>query len=235
MFKVAIVEDQEEDCKLLRNYLCRYEQEKKTGFHIDIFHDGMSFVSEYKPVYDIVFMDIGMPQMDGLSAAKFLRKMDEYVCLVFITNMAQYAINGYEVNAVDFLVKPIVYFRFAVMLEKAIWNSGIRRKRYVGIETQEGLVKVSFSQIFYVESEKHYVTFHTREGDIRSRGSIRDIAERLSGGIFARCHASYLVNLDYVMRVELDKVILQTGDLPLSRTYKKEFLDEFTRYLGGIH
>lgn len=235
MFHIAIVEDCQEDSLQLKRYLSRYEQEKGTKFKVSCVDNGMDFIDEYDPDYDIVLMDIEMPYLDGMSAAKKMREIDQSVCLIFVTNMAQYAIDGYEVDAMDFLVKPITFQHFALKLEKALWNCSVRKERYYGVQTQNGVIKVPLTQIYYVESEKHYLKFHTWSGIYRSRGSIKELAAEFPGETFVRCHASYLVNLDYVTRVAQDNVQVKDVKLPVSRACKKEFTDAFTRYLGGLH
>lgn len=119
MWNVAIVEDEAESSELLRAFLERFEKEAKVSLSVSSFADGMDFISDYTPKYDLVLLDIDMPHLNGLAAAKKLRKMDDDVLIVFVTNLAQYAIRGYEVEALDFLVKPVDYTAFAAMMHKA--------------------------------------------------------------------------------------------------------------------
>lgn len=109
MIKIAIVEDCEQDLECIRRYLHQYAEEHRCAFHIASFSDGMSFDSEDE-VFDIVFMDIRMPHMNGLETAERLRKRDKKTCIIFLTNMAKLAIKGYQVDALNFIVKPINYF-----------------------------------------------------------------------------------------------------------------------------
>lgn len=235
MYRIAIVEDCPEDSDLLVEYLTRYEQEQGEGFRIEQFSNGLNFVEDYRPDYDIVLMDIEMPYLDGMATARKLREMDSAVCLIFVTNMAQYAIEGYEVGALDYLLKPIPYQHFALKLERAIRNREARRERYFGIQSPEGFIRLPVSHIYYVVSEKHYLCFTTQEGIYRQRGSLKELSTQLPGQTFARCHTSYLVNMDYVERVGQSTVTVKGQELPISRTCKKEFMDSFARYLGGNH
>ena len=201
MLNIAIVEDNAEDSRILRELLSRYEQENGCNFQISCFSDGMSFLDDYEPKYDIVMMDIEMPRMDGMVTARALRAQDPAVCLIFITNLAQYAISGYEVDAIDFLLKPLQYFPFSTRLEKAIRTCGLWKERSVAVETQNSLVRLPLDEIYYVESEKHYLTFHTKQGDYRSRGTIKSLIPELPQETFSCCHASYLVNLLHVEQI----------------------------------
>ena len=118
MFKVAIVEDDRVASDTLKEYIERFAAEKNEKIEAEVFEDGLKFIGGYKPVYDIVFMDVVMPGINGIETAKKLREIDNGVVLVFITSMAQYAINGYEVDAADFLLKPVSYFTFSLKLAK---------------------------------------------------------------------------------------------------------------------
>ena len=120
MIRIAIVEDEAAYAEQLEGFLHRYEEEKKEAFEITRFSDGDSIVHNYKAKYDIILMDIQMKFMDGMSAAGKIRKSDTEVIIIFITNMRQYAILGYAVDALDYVVKPISYFAFSERLGKAI-------------------------------------------------------------------------------------------------------------------
>ena len=126
MVFVGIVEDEAESLATLKEGLARYQRETGVEFKTTCFRDAELFLTNYKPVYDIVFMDIMLPGMTGLEAAKRLRKYDEDVCLIFTTTMAQFALKGYEVNAQDYFVKPFAYYDLKMRLDRVI------RKLHVG-------------------------------------------------------------------------------------------------------
>ena len=235
MLHIAIVEDDAADSQLLQELLRQYEREHECAFRVTCFSDGMSFMDEYEAVYDVVLMDIEMPRLDGMATARKLRELDSTVCLIFITNLAQYAIQGYEVDAIDFLLKPLEYFQFALRLEKAIRTCGLWKQRSIAVDTQDALIRLPLNELYYVESEKHYLTFHAKRGDFRCRGTIKSAMEELPQETFARSHSSYLVNLNYVERVDRKQVIVHGEALPVSRSCRQALMDAFTRYLGGGH
>ena len=105
MVNIAVVEDNEREREILTEYLKRFSPQ----FAIEVFSSAVIFLTDYTPKYDIVFMDIDMPCLDGMSAAAKMRKLDDRTCLIFVTNLAKYAIKGYEVQAFDFMVKPLTY------------------------------------------------------------------------------------------------------------------------------
>lgn len=106
MIKIAIVEDEAMYAKQLEEFLHQYETENQEAFEITIYSDGDQIVNKYKSQFDIILMDVEMKFMDGMSAAEEIRKMDSEVVIIFITNMAQYAIRGYAVDALDYWYAP---------------------------------------------------------------------------------------------------------------------------------
>ncbi len=234
MLQIAIVEDDAGDSQRLAGFLKRYEEERQQQIRFSLFSDGLSFISDYKPSYDIVLMDIAMPNMDGMQAAHRLREMDGTVCLIFITNMAQYAIAGYEVNALDFLLKPVEYLRFAAKLDKAIENCSLISDRTLLFRTGNDYVRVRLSAICYVKSDKHYAYLVTQEAEYRVRESMKEMEQMLPRERFVRCDNSYIVNLAYVKRINRDSVQVGPYMAPVSRPRRKELVNAFTRYLGEL-
>ena len=107
MYRIAIVEDEAPCREELRGYIERYGQEHGQEFSVYPFADGSEILQNYEPRYDVILLDIEMPRVGGMEAAQAIREVDENVVLVFITNMAQYAIKGYSVGALDFVMKPV--------------------------------------------------------------------------------------------------------------------------------
>ena len=118
--KLAIVEDRQEHVDRLQSFIEKYREEHNEQFQIFIFSDGLKFLDAYKRGFDIVFMDINMPHIDGMETAKRLREIDKNTCLIFITEHSSFAVSGYEVSAFDFILKPVEYARFAEKLKKPV-------------------------------------------------------------------------------------------------------------------
>lgn len=235
MIRVAIVEDDLNDAGRLISFLSQFEGEKKVELKPTHFQDAESFlktISDEK--FDIVFMDIEMPGMDGLSCAAEFRKIDGLAALIFITNMAQFAIRGYEVDALDFVVKPIDYFPFKVKLEKALrLVSANPDSKTIIVAGKKGTEVLRLSEVTYVESDGHSVIYHTANGEYRDHTSLRDAEGNLSPYGFSRISGSFIVNLRHVNEVRNNEVKLGEILLPLSRSKKKDFLDDFATFLGG--
>ena len=236
MIAVAIIEDEDKEMDNIVSALKRYETEEDVKFNISVFRDAELFLTNYKPVYDIVFMDIMLPGMNGMQAAHRLRKFDEGVSLIFLTNMAQFAIKGYEVSAVDFIVKPFRYFDLKMRLDRV--RRAIKdRQPFVKVTIPGGMKSVDIDDIYYIESSGHQLTYHLRDGQITARGGpIKKLAEEMEQFGFARCGVSYLVNLRHCTEASGNDVVVGGDTLHITRGKKKEFVDHLEKFIdkGGV-
>lgn len=234
MKNIAIVEDTPGDAALLEQYVDRFAGDFGIPCKVTAYQNGVDFIGDYKPDFDVVFMDIEMPFYDGMATAKKLREIDKYVGIVFVTNMAQYALNGYEVGALDFILKPVTYFNFADKLKKAFGRIRRRQEQEIIINLSDtSMVKVPVSDIYFIEKEKNYMVFHTADGVYRQRGTMKSIEEALSDGTFSKCNIGCLVNLSHVRKTTKTSLFAGREELPVSRQYRKSFMDALMRYLGG--
>ncbi len=231
--KVAVVDDTREDIRQLKDYIDRFGKEEGQVFTVDTCSGAEEFLTAgIHP--DLLLLDIDMPGMKGIDLARRLRKQGDDTVLVFVTRMPQYALDGYQVDAVDYILKPVSYPEFALKLKKAIRYVQLRRDVRLALNTVEGVVPVSCMDILYVESDLHYLTYHLKTTDYRVRGTLGKAEKELPPELFARCNNSYLVNFRYVKAIEKEDVVVEGRRLKISRGKKAEFLDRFTRYLGGI-
>jgi DNA-binding LytR/AlgR family response regulator len=201
--------------------------------NIVTFSDGDEIVENYKAEYDIILLDIEMKFMDGMTAAEHIRKVDPEVVIIFITNMAQYAIKGYTVNATDYVLKPVSYFAFSQRLDKVVSRLDKRVKKYLAIGVKGGTVKLYISDICYIESQGHRLIFHTKTEEHVMFGTMKEIEEKLSDRDFYRCNKGSLLNLEHVDGVQDGVVVVNGEKIVISRGRKKEFMEALTNYLGG--
>ena len=190
MLKVCVVEDDEASSKQLQRYVKHYFEEIGESYKLSVYKNGLDFISDYMGDCNIVFMDIEMPHLNGMQTAKKLRAVDSDASLIFVTNMAKYALKGYEVDALDFMVKPVEYFNFSLKMDKAVRVQKKFENGSLCVETENGIVKLNASEIKYVETDGHFVLYHAEKGNYRVRASMRDTEKRLAGFGFVRCNSS---------------------------------------------
>lgn len=231
--KIAIVEDEASATQSLKDCLMRFSKENDIDFDIVCYSEGLSFLDENES-FDLIFMDIEMPHMNGIEVAKKFRTMDEHVALIFVTNMAQYAIQGYEVDAIDYVLKPIKYARLAALMKKTLRIIGLVQEQSIVLKTTGGMRKIYLSSIYYIEITDHLLIYHTNQGDIEIWGTISGAEEMLPKDSFCRCSHSTIVHLKYVTGTDKDIVYLTDKKIPvnISHAKKKDFLSRFNRYVG---
>ncbi|HJA67334.1 DNA-binding response regulator [Lachnoclostridium sp. An169] len=236
MIHAAIVEDEKEHMELLQSYLNRYASEHSVRFRTDGYADGIDIVSDYKGGYDVIFLDIQMKHMDGMTAAERIRHLDEDVAIIFITSTVQFAVQGYLVDALGYVLKPVPYLAFEQLMNKAVKKIRARKeKNHITLDTECGMLRLATDQICCLESQKHAVIVHCEKETYRTAGPLKRFDEELSGQGFSRCHNAYLVNLSHVNAMTPSSVRLSDGEeLPVSRARKKAFMDALTDYIGGI-
>lgn len=232
MITIAIVEDEETYAKQLTEYIEKYEKESGNSFQVVCFSDGDEIVENYRSEYDIILMDIQMKFMDGMSAAEEIRKKDTKVIIMFITNMTNYAIRGYQVDAMDYILKPVSYFAFSQKLERAVKRIPPKSGAYVMVNTSEGVVRLEVSSIYYIESEGHNLIYHTLDGEIRERAKMQDAEEKFVPNGFFRSNKGYLVNLKYVEGIRDGGCVINGETLLISRARKNDFMTALTQYMG---
>ena len=233
-YQIAIVEDNKETSDDLKNKLQSFEKEENLTFHVQQFPDGLSFMNSFHSQFDLVFLDIEMPYMNGMEVAKRMREYDEKVMIVFVTNLAQFAVDGYQVNAFDFIIKPVTYANFKMKL-KRIQNQLEHQNSdsFVMVQTRNFTKKVKTSHILYLEVQNHDVVIHLEEEDLQLRSTLNSWEEKLPKKSFVRCNSYTLVNLAYVDNIEGDELTVNGKKIRISRGKRTRFLNSFGQYLGG--
>ena len=232
--KFAIVDDEKKAADIIEKYVNMYAVENHYEIQTETFHNPHEFLEQYRGEYDLVFLDVEMPGLNGIETAKELRRMDGNVVLMFITNMAQYAIRGYEVEAVDYVLKPLSYADFVLKVRKALRYIARNEDTNVKISTKDAIVHLAVSDIYYIEVRSHYLIYHTTRENYTARGVMKEAEEQFSKYHFARCSHGYLVNLKYVQSVTGNIVTVAGEELVLSRSRKNDFMAEFARFIGGM-
>ena len=184
--------------------------------------------------FDIIFLDVQMRFLDGMTTAKLIRQQDSEVAILFITNMAQYAIRGYEVDAMDYMLKPVSYTTFCQRMGRVLSRLKQRVKHFITVPIKGGAMKLAVDDIYYVESQGHRLIYYTKNGSYTSSGTITEAERTLEGMHFFRSNKGYLLNLECVDGIQDNCAIINGQKLQISRSRKAAFLDALTRHIGGV-
>lgn len=234
MLRIAVVEDDKTYAAQLKEYLVRYGTEKNQKISVALFPDGEDIVTDYSAEFDIILMDVEMTFMDGMTTAERIREKDNEVVIIFITNMPQYAIQGYKVDALDYVLKPISYFAFSQRIDRALTRVKKKEATYITVAQKGGKKKLNVDKICYVEVRDHDLIYHSTKGDIVTKSSMEEAEDTLGGTKFFRCNRCYLVNLEYVEDFRGNDVTVASDVIQVSRARKKAFMDALNDYMNEV-
>ena len=230
MINICIVEDEREHYEVLSNYISKCTGGDAGNYNVNWVTDGIDLVDDYKSQYDIIFLDIQMKHLNGMEAAEKIRAIDKEVVIIFITSTVQYAVQGYSVDALGYVLKPVPFVAFQKLFEKAIERVRARQKKtFIMISSEDKQLKLDCDSIVFIESQRNNVLIHCTDNEYVTLGPLKRFEEMLEGKGFSKCHNAYLVNLSKVEAVQKDEIVLSSGDrLHVSRARKKEFMVELT-------
>ena len=235
MLNIIILEDQAEQAERLSRMLEKYAKvHDGLSYNLKVYDRSIPFITEYRCDADLIFMDIQIPDMLGMEAAKKIRQMDDRVMIIFITMLTQYAIEGYSVGAFDYVLKPVRYEEFSTKMDRACRMLAHQNTSMtLEVRTKEEIRRVNADEITFIEVSNHDVLIHTDSEIIRQWGNLKSYEEKLAPVHFVRCGASFLVNLKYVRAVNGNTVMVHGHELPISSSKRKEFLIALAQYKGG--
>ena len=235
MLKIIVLEDENAQLAILKKYLHLYSQNNPSfEYSLTAYERGVLLLTDYCRDADLIFLDIRVPDMPGIDVARKIREIDDKVMIIFVTSLEQYAIDGYSVNAFDYILKPLQYSSFSAKLKRALNVLSYREPSLMlDLRTKEGGRRVSADCITYVESSGHDILFHAGDETIKQWGTLTKYETILKDARFVRCNTSFLVNLKYVKGIRKDLVDVSGELLPISRSRRKDFLAALAQYKGG--
>lgn len=232
--RVAIVEDDSSAAGTLKAFLEQYAVETRTGFQISEYSSGDAFLAGNES-FELVFMDIDMPGADGMTTARRLRASGRDAALIFATNMAEYAIEGYSVAAAEYMLKPLEYGLFKRKLARVLQTIYDKKPKTVVLELPNGVMQLTVADLSYIEVTGHRAVIHTAQGSIELRKPIGELEKLLSPYDFMRCNQCYLVNPAHVTAIRDGFVFIGGERLAISRNRKKNFMAAFAGWAGKHH
>ena len=227
--RIAICDDQAECRQLLISAI--RDCIPAMGIVTDSYKDSLSFLQDFgKRTYDLVFLDIEMPQMDGITLAKRLRAMNGEVPIVFLTSHLEYALEGYEVNALRYLTKPIRTDKLREVLSHV--EEQMAKQRTLWLKTELGEEKVAVRDILYMEAQNQNIMICTKGGSYNVRYNMADYEKELETDGFFRIHRGYLVSLGHIKNIGKNEVTMNDRTvLPVSRTKDKPLREALFQYI----
>lgn len=234
MIRIALVEDDAASRTELQQYLARYAKDAGVKFSITVFTDGEAIVNGYTANYDVILMDIVMPGLNGMEAAERIRQADSEVVIIFITSTPHYAMKGYLVDALDYVLKPVSYYAFSQRIDRAIARMHKRRKTFISVQVRGGVKKIDLSDITYIEVQDHDLMFHLTGETFAAKGTLSEVERTLPPERFFRCNKCYLVNLEYVQEVQASDILVGEDFIQVSRARKKPLLDALNNYINEV-
>ncbi|MBP5693923.1 MAG: response regulator transcription factor [Bacilli bacterium] len=234
MTHVTIIDDKLEDRIKLELCLREFFERNHKPYVIQSFENGLDFLDKYKCNEHIIFIDIDLPFLDGMSLAKKIRERNNKVVIIFISSLAHFAIRGYEVSALDFIIKPFEYTTLEHRLIRAMnaIDKTIESGLILKLATDGGNVVCDPYSIEYIEKDKNYLIFHTTKNIYKVRGTLHQYEKLLPKDLFSCCIKGVLVNISYIKKTTNNSVVLKSTTLPLSRLRKKDFLDDLYSFFG---
>ena len=216
-YRIAICDDEQNQIEYITSIVASWSAHEGHGCEIRTFASAEAFLFEYEDdkAYDILLLDVEMKNMNGIELAKRIRKDNNRAEIIFITSHFEFVGEGYEVDALHYLIKPISVEKLTQVLTKAAEKLSVEPPSVV-ISCEGETVKLYESDILYVESFLHYIVIHTKDNEYKIKENISVFENKVSD-VFYRIHRSYLVSLKYITRISRTSVNIGNTELPLSR------------------
>lgn len=226
---IGICESSATDIDLMIQYLKIAEACLSMDFDIHTYSTGKSLLDSYCPVFDIIFLNLPLPDVDSKTLLEQLRQRDAYVSIILTSETSELSPIGYEYSAKNYYVKPLWYSKILTELKNHLADDNILFKPYIWISNQQGIYKLYLNKLRYIETSNRKLIFHYRSEQISYNGQLTDFQKKLSDDFF-RCNNSYIVNINYIEQIIPDisryKIYLVTGEhIPLSRSKKKKLTE----------
>ena len=232
MKRVAIVEDEKIYSDYLIQLINEYFKDKNQAFNIVVFDNGLKFLESDVNSFNVVLMDIELPHENGMNISYELRKINKDIQIIFATNVAQFALKGYEVDAIGYLLKPVNKKILFIYLDKAFKRIEEQNNSFILINVDDGIKKLSLNELYYIEVIDHLLYFHTSDGIISIRKSMKDVENELKDKGFIRSNNCYLVNLKFIKKITNNSLFINNEELQLSRNKRKDVLIALNEYIG---
>ncbi len=241
-FNVAICDDEIKETEYIRSLIKKYDMEYELNFNVDIYNSSRDFLKIYKTAgqYDIIFLDVEMPGISGIELARNIRHIpDSLVKIVFISNYPEYMQDSFDVQAFNYLTKPLTYKSFCKLISKLIDQIKSGRDNIIILDTEHSSVKLPIRDIIYIKTINNsngMLQYITTDNSFICRGLLSDEEKRLKLHSFISPHRGILVNLLHVHFLKSKDLVLDNGEsLPISRRQEKYVKSIFSKGILTIY
>lgn len=235
MLHIAICDDEQNFINQLQLLLEKYGEEKDVTLKITVYHDGSELTDHYDTTINLIFLDIKMDKMNGFKAAEMIRQRSSDVGIIFLTTLAQYALEGYKYQATNYILKPMKYARLKSEMDSWIERQHKNEISSIIVTNDTGKYKISLKALRFVETFNRNLLLHTEDENIICYKNMKEMEQELCSHSFARCHTSYIVNLFYIKGTRKLEIELITGEkLPISQPKRKDFMEKLAEYWGDM-
>lgn len=230
MIQIAVCDDEATVCKEITRAISDFLCGQDVDFQVWQYTNPQ-VLYEQVTVFDLIYLDIQMPRLDGIELAKHIRSQNMECVLVFITGLKEYVLDAFDVEALDYICKPIDPVRLQRSLQRALTQILHRQKASVLVQTAHWCKAVKLSEIYYCEVINRKIYLHTKEGVLEYYGKLKEIEKQLDVRFF-KCHRSYLVNLDHLKMYADGQILLENqSHIPVSRLRHQELMDKMLEYM----
>lgn len=235
--RVAICDDQQKFQSQIVEYFRRYESKYKVDMSILTFQNGVELLAYYETHQnlDLIILDIMMDGLNGIEVAKEIREYGIHTKIVFLSSSEQYAIQGYVVNASRYWLKPIEFKFFCEELNILVKDIDLEEELYLIEKTGITTRKIYFDEIVYIETYKRKIRIRTINYSILTTKKMKEYEERLRNSFFVRCHAAYIVNMNYIKKINGLEITLKNDEqIFISKNRKSEFSKRFIEFTSSM-
>jgi len=223
MIIIGICDGEQTIRSLLASYVERYRLQFEEEIQLLAYSTGEKLLKNYMLDLDLIFLEIPLWKVNGLKIAEHLKQQDPQVRVVFLTTVLSYVLEAFEVGASNYLLKPLSYSKFCSELNKVIEAKKDAQKRALLVQSGQGLCKVYFNDIHFIETCGKKTMIHTKNEEILCNKQMKWYEQVFAGTMLVRCHAGYIVNLYHFQKIDNDMIVLMNGTrIPLSRSQRQK-------------
>ena len=234
MLRIAICEDDRKQQQLLENYITNLKL--RESYELEKFDSGEDLVRAYEDGerYSIILLDMQLKELDGIQTAEIIRKYDKRTIMITITSIIEYAVDGYSVDAYDFILKPVDESKFTKILKSAVRKIQTEKNKTYVIQTREKTIVLKLSDIVYIESDRKKINVHCEKAQYSNNEKIGVVEKKLTQAVFIRISRYYLVNIEHIKEIGTNEIFLSTGkSLNYSKNHQEEIKIKYMNFMMG--